>query len=373
MKNDFVPGRIISIAKKEVRHILRDPFTMAFAVGTPVILLTFFGFIIDFNYRNLVITVEDRDHTSMSRQVAETFSASGFFRVTAPAPGKQLVKELDSEKSSGIVIIEPDFNKKIKRNEEAKIQVIVDGADNSKSGVLLGYIASLQGIAARRMYGAEPSPPIDVKTRFLFNPELNSRWFVIPGLTVVIIGLLSIFLTALTVAREWENGSMELLLSTPVKPAEIIFGKLAPYLALTFLGVTLVYIVSRTVFRIPFAGNIFLYAVTCLIFITAALSQGLLISVVTRQQQLAMQLSFVTGLLPSLLLSGFIFPIESMPKFFQYFTAVLPQRWFIMISRGIFLKGEGLADLAKPLCVLLVMDMLLITAAVKKFKSDLEQ
>ncbi len=373
MKNDFSLRRIISIAKKEVRHILRDPFTMAFAVGTPVILLTFFGFIIDFNYRNLIITVEDRDHTSMSRQVAETFSSSGFFKAEAPVPGKRLAEQLDSEKSSGIAVIEPEFYKKIKKNEEAKIQIIVDGADNSKSGVLLGYIASLQELAARRLYGTRIRSPIEVKTRFLFNPELNSRWFVIPGLTVVIIGLLSIFLTALTVAREWENGSMELLLSTPVKPAEIVFGKLAPYLALTFIGVTLVYIVSRAVFGIPFEGNHFLYAATCLIFITAALSQGLLISVLTRQQQIAMQLSFVTGLLPSLLLSGFIFPIESMPKFFRYFTAILPQRWFITIIRGIFLKGEGLAELAQPLAVLIIMDLLLVTAAVKKFKSDLEQ
>ena len=386
MKDNLKLARALSIAQKEVKHILRDPFTLAFALGIPVILLTFFGYIIDFNYRNLIIAVEDRDNTSISRQLTETFSASGFFKLMTPTPGKRLANELDSERISGLIVIEPGFYKKIKKNEEAEIQLIVDGTDNTKSGVLLGYINDIQQIASKKLFNpalseklfrkgwvnAKTYNPVEIKTRFLFNPELNSRWFIIPGLTVVLIGLLSIFLTALTVAREWENGSMELLLSTPVKRSEIVIGKLAPYLVLTFLGVIFIYLISRIVFEIPFEGNHFLYGITCIIFITAALSQGLLISVITRQQQLAMQLSFVTGLLPSLLLSGFIFPIESMPKFFQYFTAILPQRWFITISRGIFLKGAGLFDLIKPLSILLLMDFLLITAAVKNFKRDLE-
>ncbi|HOX23094.1 MAG TPA: ABC transporter permease subunit, partial [Elusimicrobiales bacterium] len=205
-----------------------------------------------------------------------------------------------------------------------------------------------------------------------FNHELNSRWFIIPGLTVVICGLIGILLTALTVAREWENGSMEMLLSTPARPAAIIAGKLAPYLLLGFCGVVFVYGAARLVFGVPFCGSHALYALSCVLFLLAATAQGLFISIATRQQQLAMQFSIVSGLLPSLLLSGFVFPIESMPLFFRYFTFILPPRWFMEISRGIFLKGATLADLWPQLLMQAALCAILIKLALKKFKTDLE-
>jgi ABC-2 type transport system permease protein len=213
---------------------------------------------------------------------------------------------------------------------------------------------------------------VNINTRFLFNPELNSRWFVIPGLAVLVLAVIAILLTALTIAKEWENGSMELLLSTPVKPIEIIIGKIAPYTVLSFLGVLLIYLASRIVFGIPFRGSHLVFVVGCLLFLGAYLAMGLLISVIARKQQISMMIAIVTGLLPSLLLSGFVFPIESMPLFFRYFTMIFPARWFMIICRGVFLKGAGITELIVPFTALIILNLILIGAALKKFRRDLE-
>ena len=366
------PRRAWSIALKEFKHILRDPFTLAMALGMPVILLIFFGFIIDFNYRDIKILVEDRDRSRASRELAETFSASGYFRVLPRPPGANPAKYLDSDKAFGALVIERDFGKRAAMGLPARAQLLVDGADNSKTGVVMSYLSGVVRSAAGKISGAKPREGVEIKTRFLFNPELNSRWFIIPGLSVIIIGLVAVLLTALTVAREWENGSMELLLSTPARPGEIIAGKLAPYTLLGFGAVAIVYAAARLVFGIPFLGSMAVYAVSCVVFVTVALAQGLLISVVTREQRLAMQFSIVSGLLPSLLLSGFIFPIESMNAFFRYFTFILPPRWFMWISRGIFLRGAGIMDILPSFAMLSLLGLILITLAVKRFKSDLE-
>lgn len=368
----FKPSRAVSMARKELKHILRDPFTLALALGLPVVLVTFFGFAIDFDIRDIKLVTQDEDRSRYSRQLAEIFSSSGYFRLTAPSLPGRVLHELDSERADGVMVIKPGFGRDIASGRQADIQLILDGADNSKTMAITGYLADLKESAQTRLTGAPSAPPLAVKTRFLFNPELNTRWFIIPGLAVIVIGLLAILMTALTVAREWENGSMELLLSTPVRPMEIIAGKLAPYIAVGLAGVLFVYIVARAGFSVPFRGSHLFFLAACLMFLTACLSQGLLISVATRQQQLAMQFSMISGLLPSMLLSGFIFPVESMPVFFQHLTSILPPKWFMLAARGIFLKGAGPAQLAVPLAALLVMDIVLITAAAKCFKTDLE-
>jgi ABC-2 type transport system permease protein len=365
-------ARVASIARKEVRHILRDPFTLAFALGIPVILLTFFGFVIDLNVKDVRLSVRDSDKTRISRQLAEVFAGSAYFRLLPPMFFGDSVRELDTGKASGVLIIHPEFGKRLASGKEARAQLLVDGADNSKAAVVLGYLAGIRQASINKLSPFPMPEPIEVRTRFLFNPELNSQWFVVPGLCTIVIGLISILLTALTVAREWENGSMEKLLATPVRPLEIIIGKLAPYTVLGLAGVVLVYLTARLVFSVPFAGNHLFFAAACLIYILAALSQGLLISVLVRQQQIAMQLSLITGLLPSLLLSGFIFPIESMPAFFRYLTMIFSQRWFMTVSRGIFLRGSDLRELLTPLSALALICAIMLFLASKKFKTDLE-
>jgi ABC-2 type transport system permease protein len=252
------------------------------------------------------------------------------------------------------------------------VQLLLDGADNSTVGAVSGYMGAIQTISNQRIADFDPPQAFSLRTRYLFNQELNSRWFVIPGLTVVIMAILSVILTSLTVAREWENGSMELLLSTPVQPLEIIIGKLAPYGALGVIAVILVYIVARVGFHVPFVGNHFVFALGCILFLVTYLAQGLLISVTTRNQQVALQFAILSGLLPSNMLSGFVFPIESMPKFFQYFTMILPARWFMKIGRDTFLKGSSLMELSDAFIALALLMSYMIFMGVKKFKRDLD-
>jgi len=365
--------RALSIAKKEKFHIMRDPFTLTMATILPVLLVLIFGLAIEFNVKDIGLTVHDSDRTFSSRKLVEVFSSSQYFNIN-PSRGSivDAINDLDSERSKASLIIEPEFEHNLLAHGNTKAQFLLDGADNSTAGVILGYLGGIQKAANFKLTGTLVKEPIELKTRYLFNPELSSPWFIVPGLAVVVIAILSILLTALTVAREWENGSMELLLSTPVQPLEIIIGKLIPYTVIGLAAVLLVVLVAILGFGIPFAGNIMLFGIGSLIFLIACLAQGMLISVLIRTQQLSMQIAMVTGLLPSLLLSGFIFPLESMPKVFQNFTSILPSKWFMIISRGIFLKGADFIDLKLPFLGLFLLCSILIITATKKFKKDLE-
>lgn len=373
MNGEFSARRAASIAKKEIKHILRDPFTLALAALLPVILVTFFGFVIDFNYRNISVAVQDFDKTPASRRLQEYFMASDYFRVIPLTPHENVADWLDNDRAYCGMVINPKFGSDIAAGRPVKVQLLLDGSDNSKAGVVASYAAGLAATAQAGFYGATAAPPLTVRTRFLFNPELETSWFVVPGLAVLIIGLLCTLLTALTVAREWENGSMELLLSTPVHPAEIVAGKLVPYVALALVAVLFVYVFARLVFGIPFAGSGLVYGFAALVFVVAMLGQGLLISILTRQQQLAMQASIVSGLLPPMMLSGFIFPVESMNLFFRYFTGILPARWFMEISRAQYLRGTSFLDLLLPIGMLCLLALLLVVRSGLSFKTDLEQ
>jgi len=250
--------------------------------------------------------------------------------------------------------------------------VLVDGSDSTTVGPIMGYLGSVQNLAVKKLTDTVITSPYELRTRFLFNPELNSKWFAIPGLNVLVMALLSVLLTSLTIAREYENGSMELLLTTPVSPLEIIVGKLMPYFFLGLLSVIFILTVARLVFGVPFVGNIFSFGLASILFLVAYLAQGLVISVTTRKQMVAMQLAMMSGMLPVQLLSGFVFPIESMPKVFRVLTMIFPARWYMEISRDSFLKGTYLADLGVPFFALILFCTLMITIGAKRFKRDLE-
>ncbi|MBK8574543.1 MAG: ABC transporter permease [Elusimicrobia bacterium] len=364
-------GRALSIARKEIRHLSRDLFTLSMALGVPVFLVIFFGYVLDYDVKRVKLLVVDQDQTRVSRELADIFASADYFTPLALRPGETPLGSLEEGRAKAVLFIEPGFARDMAKGQSSNAQIVIDGADNQTTSVIASYLAGFKtppfgGFFQRRVF--RPC----LRTRFLFNPELNSRWFVVTGLFVVVTGIVSVLLTALTVAREWETGSMELLLSTPVQPMEIIVGKLAPYMGLCLVAVGLIYGAARIGFGIPFNGNHGTFLLACFLFLTCTLAQGLLISVLTRQQQLAMQFSNLTGLLPATLLSGFVFPVESMPVFFRSFTALLPARWFVVACRGIFLKGAGVTDLAVPLGVMAVIGTVLVFLAVKKFKKDLE-
>jgi ABC-2 type transport system permease protein len=372
MNSSFLWARALSIARKETRHILRDPFTLGLALGLPVILVSIFGFAIDLNVKNVTLAVADRDQSRVSRELVSLFSNSGYFK-TSPAPiDGRLTRTLDSERTKAVLVIEPGYGSDALSGRTGLAQVLLDGSDNSVAGTISGYIRKIEVLMRKRLGDTPPEGAILLAPRFLFNPELNSRWFILPGLAVVVVGIFSVLLTSLTVAREWENGSMELLLSTPVKASEIIIGKLGPYILLNLLSIAFVYLVARLVFDIPFRGSHLLFLFASLLFLATTLSQGLVISVTVRQQQLAMQLAIMSGMLPSLMLSGFTFPVESMPAFFQWLTSILSARWFMVICRGLFLKGAGLGALAVPIGAMALIGLVLVGKAVHSFKMDLE-
>ncbi|MDD4973813.1 MAG: ABC transporter permease [Bacteriovorax sp.] len=365
-------ARTIAMAKKEVFHITRDPFTLALALLLPVMMVTIFGLAIEFNVRNIKIAVYDGDKTQSSRKLIDTLSSSHYFLVNHSFNQKDAIHSIDSEKDRAALIIEKNFEYNLLSERGANAQLMIDGADNSTVGSVTSYFGRIENIAAEKITGKKRPNDVVLKTRFLYNPELNSRWFIVPGLMVVVVAILSILLTSLTVAREYENGSMELLLSTPVRPVEIVLGKLTPYIGLGLGAVGFIYIIARVFFGVPFLGSHFIFLGGCLLFLTTYLAQGLLISVTTRKQQISMQFSMMSGLLPSLLLSGFIFPIESMPLFFRVLTAVLPVRWFMEISRDVFLEGSGVYELRHAFLALALICALMVTIAAKKFKRDLE-
>ncbi len=370
--------RVFSIAAKEAKHIRRDPFTLAVSLILPLVFVGFFGFVIDLDYKHMPLLVRDNDQSSYSRRLIQAADSCGYFDVSLIHTPAEAEKKVFQNDTKSLLIIDTDFAKNIVRaapERPAKLQLLVDGSDNAQAAILSNYmqgvVQAVQALFSSQQAEATPSANA-LRTRFLFNPELNSRWFIVPALSTIIIGFLAIILTALTVAKEWENGSMELLLSTPASPLEIVLGKLLPYLALTFFDVMVVFVLALLVFQIPFLGNFFLYLAACAIYITGAAALGLLISVLTRQQQAAIQFGFAVGLLPSFIFSGFIFPIENMPLFFRAVTVLFPQRWFLSISRSVFLSEAGWGTLAIPMAAITCFALAMIFLAVKNFKTDVE-
>jgi ABC-2 type transport system permease protein len=368
-----LPRAAAALARKELRHIVRDPYSLGLSLAMPLLMVFLFGFAISFDMRDIRISILDQDKSRASRLLIESLGAGGFFRPSQSAGDP--VDDVASERARAALVIPAGFQRSIGRGEPPQLSLLLDGSDNASASAaqrdLAGAVASAWGRISGRT-GAPVGVALDVQPRYVFNGELNSRWFIVPGLIAVVVGLLSMMLTALAVAKEWENGSMELLLSTPVRPPDIILGKVVPYVALGALNVGMVYGAARLLFGVPFRGSHWVLALACLLFLLVVLAQGLLISVLTRSQVVAFQVSIIVGVLPVMLLSGFIFPIQSMPAPFQILTGILPPRWFIVILRGVFLKGAGLAELWRPFAALAVMCVVFVTAAVKRFKTDME-
>lgn len=368
----FVLARCLAIAKKEMYHIIRDPFTLGAAIGLPIFMVIIFGMAIEFNVKDISLAVNDFDKTQTSRQLQEIFTSSNYFLAREAESPQIAIQHISNNIARAALIIPPDLQENLFAGNTSQVQILLDGSDSSTVVPILGYVTRIESLAAKRIANFSPDLPYELRTRFLFNPELNSRWFVIPGLNVVVMSILSILLTALTVAREYESGSMELLLSTPVQPLEIIIGKLAPYGALGLLAIGVIYVIGRLVFGVPFIGSHLVFVLGSILFLTAYLSQGLLISVTTRNQLLALQMAMMTGLLPTQLLSGFIFPIESMPQAMHYITGILPARWFMQISRDSFLQGTSFWQLWMPFLGLMLFCVVVLFLGVRAFKRDLE-
>jgi len=364
--------RVLSIAKKEVMHIRRDPWTFYFALAMPVILLVLFGYAVSFDIDRIPVVLVDQDHTPESRDFAAHLFAGDTFRAAAytetPADAETAFRRGEARLA---VIVPRDFGLHVARNEQTEVQLLVDAADNQTAGNVLSYTGRFGAATNERWLHerALPSPPlIEARVRALYNPSLKSALFVVPGLIAMIQSMMAVLLTALTVAREWERGSMEQLFATPVSRLQIILGKLLPYLAVALAQLLLVLTSATWLFDLPIRGSLAALFGVSLLFLLAMLGQGLFISVVTKNQQVATQAGAISSLLPSLLLSGFVLPIENMPLPMQYVTRLIPARYFVHAARALLLRGAGFDAVIGDALALLAFSCVIIFAGVMRFK-----
>jgi ABC-2 type transport system permease protein len=352
------------MAYKELLHIRRDPQVLAFALLVPIGLLLLFGYAITFDLDHVPVAVMDKDRTPESRLLEHRLVAGGLFEVMArPETAGEAEALFRNGTTRGTLVIPKGFSRSLFRNEPSTVQLMVDGADNNTASVSIGYAGAIISAMQPNARGL-----VDVRTRALFNPRLKSAIFIVPGLIALIPALVAVMMTALTVAREFERGSMEQLFATPVRRIEIVLGKLAPYLGLGLLQVALVVTVGIFVFGIPVEGSmVLLFAITTL-FLLAVLMQGLVISVLTKNQVLASQGALISTLLPTLLLSGFIFPIENMPLPLRVLARILPPSHFMTAVRGIVLRGNGLEHLIWHAAAIFGFFLVMTFIAVARFQ-----
>jgi ABC-2 type transport system permease protein len=367
-------NRFYSIFKKECMHILRDPFTLTFSMLLPIVVIILLGNSLEFNLKEISTVVVDHCKTFESRKLIETFSSSGYFKTYNTDCVNEAFDEIIKENAKVEIFIPPNFSKSIHNDSGAKVQILLDGADNSSVAAVLNYINIIKTKAIEKITGVNTIKklPLQIKERFLFNPELNSKWFTTPGLSAVIIALVAILLTTLTICREWEQGSMELLLASPVKSVELMLGKIVPYAILSSIGFFIVYIGARLLFNLPVVGSHWILFSSTFLFILNYLAIGLFISVTTKSQQLAIQKAMTIGLMPTSLLSGFVFPVEYMPLVLKWISAIFPARWYVEIVRNAFLQGSTFEDLFFNFAVLFVQLIIFMIAAICKFKRVLE-
>lgn len=373
MKN-FSFRRACAVYTKEFKHIMRDPFTLIMALLLPFLIVLILGNCIEFNVKEIDLAYVDHDKTQSSRKLIETFGSSDYFHPYAVESPNEAMENIISEKAKMALIISPDFEKEFVAGRTAKAQLLIDGADNSSVSAIMNYINTINNNAVYKIQDIPPekNSVLKFQTRYLFNPELNSRWFSVPGIAAVIIALVAIMLTTLTICKEWEQGSMEMLLTTPATSLEIIAGKLLPYAVLSFCGFLIVFLAARLIFGVPFVGRYIILLSSTFLFILGYLAMGLYVSVISHEQQVAVQYAAVIGLLPTSLLSGFIFPIEYMPKIFQWFSSCFPARFYVEIVRDQFLKGSDFSSLINEFFALVVLSVLWVLACLLKFKRTLE-
>jgi len=365
-------GRLRAIAGKELLHVRRDPRTLIFALVVPIALILLFGFAISFDLDRLPIAIVDQDRSAESERFVRRLVGSEELVVAATAASvDEAYVHMRRGDVLAIVVLPPDFART--PIPERRVQLLVDGSDGATANALLGKAQALGAVAMFSLVDSAASPDgggSQLALLGVFNPAGLSAWFIVPGLAAYVVAIIAVLLTALTIAREIEQGSMAQLLATPVGRGEIILGKLLPYLALGALAVVLVLAVGFLVFDLPLRGSVPTLVVASILFLLGMLGQGLLISTVTGSQMVATQVATMSSMLPSMLLSGFIFPIENMPVVLQWVTHLVPARYYIDVLRGILLRGNGFEVLWPELAALAVFAVAILGLATARFSPE---
>ena len=369
------PGRLGAMARKEWIQLRRDLRSMILAFLLPIFLLLFFGYAITWDVRNVPVAVLDQDRSVASRELVRALVSSGYF---TPEEYLASSSEIDDRLSRGAVMgvltIPPGYAADLKApGHSPQVQLLLDGSDANTATIALGYAdAIIARHGARILSAGRDAPlPITLETRTWYNPDLVSRHMIVPGLIAVVMSIIAAMLTALTIAREWERGTMELLASTPVGRLEVVLGKLLPYLAIGLVDVAATVACGMAIFGAPMNGSILLLGLFTTLFLTGALGLGIFISAAVKSQVLATQIAMLVTYLPALLLSGFMFDISSMPRALQGVTFVIPARYFVTVTRGIFLKGVGVEILWPQAVLMTVYAALGIALATSVFRKEL--
>ena len=373
--------RLKAIAIKEVLQIWRDPRSLMIALLLPFTQMFLFGYGVNLDLKHLPVCTFDREGSQLSQSLLKHFQASQYFSVVRNVDSyATIVKAIDDGTCGLAIVIPPDLSARLNDTGSASVQAILDGSDDNTANIAFGYTAAVvngysNDIAMtaidRQGRPSQQIRPMTVQSRVWFNEDLVSRNFIIPGLVAVIMALVGAQLTSLTISREWERGTMELLVSTPVRPIELMFGKLAPYLVLGWLDAAFCLVIAALWFAVPFRGTLLTLFFTTTLFLIVVLSLGYLLSVLIRSQVGASQIALLVTMLPTTLLSGYIFPIDQMPKIIQDITYLMYSRYYVTIIKDVFLKGSSIPELMTPILFMIIYAAAVMVLAARAFRKRL--
>ena len=367
-------NRFLAFIKKEFYHIFRDKRTMMILFGMPIVQVLLFGYVITTEIKDVEVAIWDKSKDKVTREISNKILGSPYFKLVKNIESQ---KEIEEAFKQGIVkevlIFETNFAKKLNKNKQADIQIITDASDPNIANLIVNYTTAIVYTYMAEI-NANLKIPMQIVTEssMLYNAELKSVYMFVPGTMAMILMMVSAMITSIAITREKELGTMEVLLVSPLKVSQIIIGKVTPYIVLSIINVLTIIAMAIFIFKMPIVGSLMLLISVSTLFIFLSLALGILISTVTDDQQSAMMISMFALMLPTILLSGFIFPIENMPEILQWFTVVVPPVYYINAIKDIMLKGSTLIDIWKDVAVLSGMTIFLIGMSIKKFKIRLE-
>ena len=366
--------RFIGFIKKEFYHIFRDKRSLFILFGMPIAQILLFGFAITNEINNVDIAILDKSKDVTTKEIINKISSSTYFSIQSFIKNEKEIEGIFKKgKVKAVLVFEKDFNKKLITENLSHIQIITDATDPNTANTISNFIGSIiQNYQRDFNKGVQSEYILLPETKMSYNQELKSVFMFVPGVMTVILMLVSAMMTSISITREKELGTMEILLVSPIKPIQVIIGKVFPYIFLSIINAIVIILLSVFIFKMPIQGSLFLLAGESVLFIINALSLGILISTISETQQTAMMISLMGLMLPVILLSGFIFPISSMPIPLQILSNVIPAKWFITILKGIMLKGVGITFVWKETLVLLMMTIFFIALSIKKYKIRLE-
>lgn len=359
---------------KEFYHIFRDVRSMLILFGMPVVQVLIFGFAISTEIRNAPVAILDHSNDYVTQQITNKLLSSGFFIRGDQVTNEDQIQQIFRKgKVKEVIVFEKDFAKNLENERAAHVQLIADASDPNIANLIVNYTnAIIQSYQQEYFKGMALPVEIVTESQMLYNPGLKSVFMFVPGIITILLMLISAMMTSISIAREKEMGTMEILLVSPLNPVQIVTGKVIPYVLISFINALTILLMSFFIFKMPLEGNMILLLLESILFIVMALSLGIFISTVSNSQQMAMMLSMFALMLPTILLSGFIFPIENMPFLLQLLSNIMPPRWFIIIIKSIMLKGLGIQYVWKETLIIAGMTVFFIALSIRKFKIRLE-